>query len=106
MKRLNDVKNLTLETWHHTANALKVVEAAVAPELRLEGYHRPGAPFPGIMTYAWIDSRWVEVGWVRKKDKETVDTMARGKPEELTVLLRDAYVKKGYSVVKISVSMQ
>ncbi|CAH1248750.1 Hypp8377 [Branchiostoma lanceolatum] len=76
------VVNLTLETsWHYTANALKVVDAEESPALRL-------------------------VGWVRQKDKVSVETMARGKVEELTISLVDAYIKKGYSVIKVFINMQ
>ncbi|CAH1277024.1 Hypp9461 [Branchiostoma lanceolatum] len=69
--------------------------------MKFKMYHRPGAPFAGIMAYAIMDDTWVEVGWVPEKKKEEVLKMCGGRPERLIVTLKEAYVKRGYSVMKV-----
>ncbi|KAI8487397.1 hypothetical protein Bbelb_348660 [Branchiostoma belcheri] len=84
----------------------KVTELSTTPPLRVTRYHRPGAPKAGIMTYARISGDWLQVGWVRESDREAVEQMARGTDlENLRVTLRDAYVKRGYAVLKINISI-
>ncbi|CAH1248764.1 Hypp8392 [Branchiostoma lanceolatum] len=79
------------------------MECEDAPALKFQIYHRPGAPMAGIMTYASIDDKWIEVGWVPKKKK--VLEMCGGRPERLRVTLKEAYMKCGNSVIKVEAAL-
>ncbi|KAI8486969.1 hypothetical protein Bbelb_352290 [Branchiostoma belcheri] len=59
----------------------------IKAQLKMEKWHRPEAPFAGVMTYANIDDKWVRVGWVQEKDKKRVLDGCGGRSERLHVTL-------------------
>ncbi|KAI8480153.1 hypothetical protein Bbelb_421370 [Branchiostoma belcheri] len=91
---------VTLQTFHYASGAEKLMESSDAA-LKVERYHRPGAPFAGIMMSANIQGSWVRVGWIPEKFKKLVMESCGGRPERLRVTLADIYVKRGYYVVKV-----
>ncbi|KAI8497003.1 uncharacterized protein LOC144914992 [Branchiostoma floridae x Branchiostoma belcheri] len=101
---------LTLQTFHYCSNAEKLIdmfECGETPPLRVRPYHRPGAPRAGIMTSALVDGDWMQVGWVRETDRLAVEELCSGAAiEDLVVKLREAYVKRGFCVLKLDVSLQ
>ena len=96
------LQHLTLQTYHYSANATQLIESS-SPALKMEMWHRPGAPCAGIMTYAKMGGSWVQVGWVPEKCKKDVLELCGGKPDRLRVTLKEGYVKRGYPVLKMEV---
>ncbi|KAI8502929.1 hypothetical protein Bbelb_196310 [Branchiostoma belcheri] len=97
-------KKLTLQTVHHVENAQKVIawsDKELDPPMKIDEYHRPGAPRAGLMTYARMEGMWLPVGWVREANRQAVEEMAEGDLEGLEVVLMERYMKKGYPVLKV-----
>ncbi|KAI8509501.1 hypothetical protein Bbelb_133490 [Branchiostoma belcheri] len=82
-------KKLTLQTWHYSQNAGKLVnEEGIAP-----------------INVRWMDGEWLMVGWIPEKVKHAVEKMCGGQPESLRVLLEHAYTKQGFYVNKVELSV-
>ncbi|XP_078616631.1 uncharacterized protein LOC144884935 [Branchiostoma floridae x Branchiostoma japonicum] len=101
---------LTLQTFHHKDGARWVVESEEeAPgqlRLKIERYHRPGAPKAGLMVYATNATECVPCGWIRDKDKdEVLNLVGEGSLSGLSCIVHDAYLKKEYYVIKVDVTM-
>ncbi|KAI8493521.1 hypothetical protein Bbelb_289180 [Branchiostoma belcheri] len=96
---------VTLQTFHYSTNAEKLVDYDGIAPLKVRKYLRPGAPMAGLVTYAKMDGVWQMVGWVPEKEKSAVVEMCGGAPETLHVLLEDAYIKRGYNVIKVDLSV-
>ncbi|KAI8494606.1 hypothetical protein Bbelb_278320 [Branchiostoma belcheri] len=84
----------TLETFHYSGEAIKVIEAPGEPELKLDRYRRPGGPTEGLMVFHRRAGSWHPCGWVRAKDKSTV--LQLGNVENLECVLLERYVKRNY----------
>ncbi|KAI8509503.1 hypothetical protein Bbelb_133510 [Branchiostoma belcheri] len=95
---------VTLQTFHYATNAEKLVDYDDIAPLKVRKYLRPGVPMAGLMTYAKMDGVRQIVGLVPEKEKSAVVEMCGGAPETLHVLLEDAYIKRGYHVIKVDLS--
>ncbi|CAH1240841.1 Hypp6115 [Branchiostoma lanceolatum] len=75
------------------------MQSADAPTMKFRMYHRPGAPFAGIMTNARMGDAWIQVCWVPEK-KKVLELFAR-RPERRVVTLKEAYLKRGCPVLEV-----
>ncbi|KAI8487005.1 hypothetical protein Bbelb_352650 [Branchiostoma belcheri] len=71
-------ETITLQTFHYGVGASQLLGSPQS-QLKMEKWHRPGTPYAGVMTYAYIDDKWVRVGlWKDEEIQRQLDS-ARNK---------------------------
>ncbi|CAH1240894.1 Hypp6174 [Branchiostoma lanceolatum] len=66
--------------------------------MKLRLYHRPGAPFAGIMAEARMGDAWIQ-------ERKKVLELCGGWPERLVVTLKEAYLKRGCPVLEVEAEL-